>query len=730
MPKHLNFTLIFCSFFLLFAKKSTAQCTLAYNNSNQPTINIVTNSNCEAEFNASPYVNTTGKCPLQYFKDAAMTMPYVGLPMFNASNLGQTITIFVAVTGVSPLAFQVKIIDSVAPSMFCPSSATFVADGVSCVKTINSGLAATAIDNCGGGVTMTWELTGATMGSGSNSPNGQIFTVGQTIIKYTGTDLAGNTGTCNATVTLTEKIAPTLVSCPPSITLDAPTGTCNRMIITGLSASFTDNCAANPNTTFLINGVTLAAGQGSANSTIFNVGTSLIRYFATDNFSNTNNACSFTVTIRDTDKPVIVCPTDLTINTLQDSCFTYISSTSLTPVRFDNCGQNNITTTFKISGATTSATLPLAQIANQRFFKGQNTVTFTATDASGNSNTCAMSVLIQDKTKPTLTCGGGNILENTSLGLCEKVLTLPQATYSDNCTPTNQIILTYKITGTTNANGTGAIPATQAFKTGKSIVTYTATDSDGNSAICSYEIFLKETPAVRPDIVCRQDTFVLAENGKCTRLISNGLQPKTATDNCSTQDAMTLTARMSGASVLADTLLSISQGVNGFTFNGGLTTVRYILKDASGNADTCTFSVNVLDQQKPVIQCVADMTVSAGANCQRKISGLQPTATDNCSTANLQFTYLLSGATPNPVNTQLVDSVQFKVGVTTVQFFVRDAANNRDTCQFKVTVTETTVPTITCPNNLTINTLDTTCTAFLQNIPNPVLLTIVLQTPI
>lgn len=705
-----------------------AQCSISLSNPNQPLINIVTNASCQAEFNAAPYLTQVGQnCTLKYFKDQALTMPYpTAIPAFTSSNLGQQITIYVTVDDndvatplQAPISFVVKIIDGVAPTLFCPAALDVVADGVACTKLISTGLAVNAIDNCGGNVAMTWELTGATLASGTGSPNGQIFTTGQTIIKYKGTDISGNTGTCNATVTVTETVVPTLISCPASITLDAPTGTCERMVISGLNPSYSDNCTANPNVTFTITGSVLAAGQGSANSTIFKVGTALVKYFATDNFGNKNTGCAFNVTIKDIDKPTIICPTDLTVNTLSDTCFTTISATLLTPVRFDNCGQNNISTTYKVSGASVSNTLALQQIGNQIFYKGLNIVTFTATDASGNTNICSMNVLVNDKTAPKLNCNSANISQATASGLCEKVIALPAPTYSDNCTPQNNILLNYEIKGTTNRTGTGVIPTNQAFKTGKSIVTYKATDLDGNSKICSYEVFLQEAPNVRPKVVCRQDTFVIAEQGKCNKLIANGLQAKSATDNCSTIDAMTLSVSFKGATFMADTLLSPLQGANGFTFNSGATIVRYILKDASGNADTCSFNITVLDQQRPTITCSNDVTLSAGTNCERKVSNLQPVATDNCGANNLIFTYILNGATPNPTAAQIIDSVKFKVGVTNVKFYVRDAANNRDSCNFKVTITETVAPQIVCPNNISVNTTDSTCTAFLQNITLP-----------
>src|SRR5688500_20117985 len=60
----------------------------------------------------------------------------------------------------------------------------------------------------------------------------------------------------------------------------------------------------------------------------------------------------------------------------------------------------------------------------------------------------------------------------------------------------------------------------------------------------------------------------------------------------------------------------------------------------------------------------------------------------------------------------------FNVGVTTVTYTVRDAANNIATCSFTVTVTDNILPTITCPANLTANAAAGLCTASVVT-PNP-----------
>src|SRR5262249_28111252 len=108
---------------------------------------------------------------------------------------------------------------------------------------------------------------------------------------------------------------------------------------------------------------------------------------ATDNSGNTS-VCIFTVTVNDTEKPIITCPADVTIDADAGVCVaTNVVLSS--PATSDNCGPVTVTND-----------------APAQFPIGTNVVTWTATDNSGNLATCQQRVIVRDTQAPTITCPG------------------------------------------------------------------------------------------------------------------------------------------------------------------------------------------------------------------------------------------------------------------------------------------------------------------------------------
>ena len=67
-----------------------------------------------------------------------------------------------------------------------------------------------ATNNCGGGFTVTWDITGATIRSGTGTDASGLFNVGISDIEWTVTDMCGNVYNCN---TIVEIVFPTII-CP------------------------------------------------------------------------------------------------------------------------------------------------------------------------------------------------------------------------------------------------------------------------------------------------------------------------------------------------------------------------------------------------------------------------------------------------------------------------------------------------------------------------------------
>lgn len=169
---------------------------------------------------------------------------------------------------------------------------------------------------------------------------------------------------------------------------------------------------------------------------------------------------------------------------------------------------------------------------------------------------------------------------------------------------------------------------------------------------------------------CRPDITVNATASQCGAVVK--YTAPTAIDNCS------------GATVNQTTGLP-----SGSTFPVGTTTNTFVATDASGNTATCSFTVTVTENEKPVITTNGNMTVNndpgvCGANVSATAS-----ATDNCSVG-----------TPTGIRSdaQALNAV-YPVGTTTITWNVTDANGNAATPVTQtVTVNDNEKPNAACKN--------------------------------
>lgn len=269
--------------------------------------------------------------------------------------------------------------------------------------------------------------------------SGTFFPVGTTTVTCTASDSCGGSAQCSFTVTVNDVEPPTII-CPGNITQDNDPGVCGA-IVNYPPPTVNDNCP----------GATSVCSPPSGS--LFPVGTTMVTCTATDATGNTSAPCSFTVTVNDTEPPVITCPADITVS--NDPGQRGAIVTYPVPMVSDNC-----------PGAT-AACSP----ASGTFFPvGMTTVTCTATDAAGNINTCSFTVIVVDSEPLTITCSN-NITVRSDPRRNGAIVNYPDPTVTDNrpgvtfsCTP---------------ASGS-------FFPIGETLVTCTATDAAGNTAQCSF----------------------------------------------------------------------------------------------------------------------------------------------------------------------------------------------------------------------------------------------------
>jgi uncharacterized protein (TIGR03382 family) len=210
----------------------------------------------------------------------------------------------------------------------------------------------------------------ANVNDGSSDPEGQLvgctqspagpYTVGQTTVTLTCRDAADQTASCSARVTVLDRGAPRLTLNGQA----SATAECGVPYIDpGVSAQ--DQCAGNLTRDIVT--------TGAVNSSV--PGNYSLSYNVTDPAGNVAPTLRRTVRVADTRPPRIVCPEDIVVE-LQEG-----SLTSVTP------GQATATDTC--DGA-----VRVDSPKDTLFHEGETPLTYTATDAAGNSADCTSKVIV------------------------------------------------------------------------------------------------------------------------------------------------------------------------------------------------------------------------------------------------------------------------------------------------------------------------------------------------
>ena len=166
--------------------------------------------------------------------------------------------------------------DQTPPQISCPANIITNTAPDMCSATVNPGTA-TATDNCDPILTIVGTRS-------DNQPLNASYPKGTTTIQWTATDDAGNTSSCEQTITVEDHQPPT-ISCPANIVLEP---TCPSGAIATYTAPVgQDNCP----------GATTTRTAGGASGSVFPIGTTTVTHEVTDASGNTAS-CSFTVTVK------------------------------------------------------------------------------------------------------------------------------------------------------------------------------------------------------------------------------------------------------------------------------------------------------------------------------------------------------------------------------------------------------------------------------------------------
>lgn len=576
--------------------------------------------------------------------------------------------------------------DLTPPTVSCPPSITLNPSAGLCEATYMVPLP-TAMDACGSVDTIV------------RVPSGDVFMGGATTVTYTATDQAGNSATCTLEITVVDQNPPQFTNCPPNVLVYAASNACSAPA-TWTPPSFSDcsaftvennffpgdnfpaTCA--PTTVFyratdafdnvstcqftvmaldttlpvivcpaditvvLVNNCDTIVNYTAPTATdfctqnvglngspvsgsVFLPGVTTVEWLALDDCSNLAE-CTFLVTVIDGAAPTISnCPTDTVVIAAANSCSANVSWVA--PTASDDCDA----VVALVASDTPGSLFGVG---------GSITVTYTATDSSGNLSICSFSVTVEDQTAPTLTGCPSNIFVTLPGMDCDTMLTWTPPTAQDNCG---------------NFTLTSNIDPGYNFTTGDTLVTYLVIDAFDNADSCSFMVTVwDQVPPVLSN--CPPDITVDG-NGAC-KVVADWVEP-TATDNCS------IPTVFSPFQPLVD------------SFMIGTTIVQIIAEDASNNYDTCTFEVIVIGVPPgfDLTTLPANVTVNA---CDTLMSWSLPTAVGFCDSS------WVTSTPPSPMN--------YGPGVHTVLFTATDGMTSV-TSTFVITVKDNIGPAIVCPTN-------------------------------
>lgn len=291
-------------------------------------------------------------------------------------------------------------------------------------------------------------------------------------------------------------------------------------------------------------------------------------------------------------------------------------------------------------------------------------VTATAVDGTGNSASCTFVVRVRDSLPPALTCPGGQAGE-----LRAEATSASGAPVSFEATAVDTVartpVVTYSVApGSVFPLGAGDQPGVTA-------VTVTARDDVPNVSTCTFRVVVADTtpPALTcpaPDPV-EATTFAGAAATWADAGVTDAVSP-------------------------AASIAVAYDATRGATFPIGTTTVHVTATDWAGNVGSCAFPVTVRDTTRPEITCPAagpfEATGPAGAT-----ASFAAFATD---VATPGVTIVYSAVDGTHASGEIV-SAALPLGTRFVVATASDGSTQPSSCQFAITVRDTTPPALTCP---------------------------------
>ncbi|MBT8231623.1 MAG: HYR domain-containing protein, partial [Bacteroidia bacterium] len=374
------------------------------------------------------------------------------------------------------------------------------------------------------------------------------------------------------------------------------------------------------------------------------------------------------IQVVDTLSPLmVIAPTDLVLEcgipSIDDSISSWL-------INYGGLVYNDLCSSFTITDDYTNTNTNTTITCGN---SGVTLVTFTISDDCGNTTSTTANIIVEDMTPPTISCPTNLFLE------CDNDYASEINTWLNNYVANDDCNASVSVTNNYNASN---LPNVNCNSSSGYIVTFSAMDACGNTSSCNSEIYVDDTTP--PTINCPINIIESTSSGLC---INNnlGLGTPTFTDAC-------------GISSISNDSPS--------EFGIGVTPVIWTVSDIGCNTSTCIQTITINDDELPTITCPSDLTVNPDAfSCEANLIVLgMEVSNDNCTGS------IVTNDEP----------VSYTLGTTTVVFTITDSSGNSATCSQEVTVEENELPTINCPDDITVETDPGLCEASFVNLGMPI----------
>jgi hypothetical protein len=534
-------------------------------------------------------------------------------------------------------SFTITVEDPITPTITCPESITVPTDEGICGATVTYANPL-GFDNC----------PGYSIDLINGLPSGSVFPLGLTTVTFEITDPSNNTMMCSFDVTVVDNEDPEITTCPADrdiATSSNGTGDCSGMVpdLTGEVVA-TDNCTDAGNlviTQVPAAGSDFGAAHGSTQNVIITV---------EDEAGNTTT-CITTLTLVDDEMPTIDCSAiDVTKDNDAGQCSFTMPGGGFDPSFGDNCPGATIAHDYVFAPNTNT-------LAGATFPVGSTDVTWTVTDAAGNTASCSITIVVSDVENPYFVQCPDDVFTGAEVDECGAYVNYALPLAEDNCGGFLGVTVTL-----IDGLAPGAL-----FPLGTTTVTYEAVDGAGLTATCTFDVTVEDTQ--NPTAICQDITIFLDDNGMAS--ITADDVDGGSFDNCDDLD--------------------LSIDVTDFDCsNVGDNNVVLTVEDPVGNIETCVATVTVVDNTLPTFTCPDDMIVDGCDQLVPDVASLVTDAADNCGVANI-YQEPAAGVDFGNMDGQTI----------TVTVYVVDVNGNVASCGVDVTIDDTVDPEfVNCPTEM------------------------------